>query len=152
MKSEYLLLQKLIYDLLGVDIKSKSRSQDHSDARKIFSHIMHSRGCSKSNIAKAMGLNHTSILYYIPIVENLLENDINFSCKYQLCYDKFLEDRIKSLDLQKDRLIKLKSGDEDLVPIINFLRKNIKKGTEDQVRSVIKKAVSDFYANDLRHN
>lgn len=152
MKSEYILLHKIIYDLLGVDIKDKSRSQAHSDARKIFCHIMYSRGCSKSSIAREIGIDHSSVVYILSIVENLLSYNASFAYNYQLCNDKFLEDKIKSLNLQKDRLIKLKSSDENLFPIINFLRKNVKKGSEEQIKSIIKKAVQEFYENDLRYN
>ena len=145
-------LKKIIKEEIGIDIHSKKRYRGNVDAKKIFSYIMYKRGMSKSQIAREIGVRHCTVIHYLKTIDSLMKYDPSFSYNYNLCNESFINLKLKSLSLETDRLIKLKSGDTDLIPIINFLRSTIKRGTEDQVKPIIKRAVDEFYANDIRHN
>ncbi len=104
---EELILQKLIKNILKVDIFNTRRQREIVDGRKIFASILYDRGLGLTQIGRTMKKNHATILHYIRDNEMLLLMDKHYKANYDsiaLALETQLYDRDIGV-LSKEELI-----------------------------------------------
>lgn len=91
-------LNKVIIDVLNIDVLNPRRTRGEVDARRVFAKILRDRGFSYQKIGNALGKNHSTIIHYIRNIEELLKYDKSFISMYsrvlkehQLGYDPIMD-------------------------------------------------------------
>jgi len=95
---EHLILQKIIKNILKIDIFEKRRVRKIVDARKIYASILFDRGEGVTSIGKMLRKNHATIIHYVKDNEVLLLMDKQYKIDYDRIY-KALDSQIYNSDL-----------------------------------------------------
>lgn len=150
-KIEFIELKTIVDSVFGEDIRTKRRTRNLIDARKIFSKILHDRGYTFSVIGLFLKKDHATIIHYLKDIDFLLKQEQKLLKKYILCRDAFLKDRdifqkIKKEDtfsrifdlqnqnekliLERDFVLNLKNKYQRLDKIIDLIDEKVIKGDE----------------------
>jgi len=79
----------VIKDKLGVDVLSKCRERNVVDGRVICARILRDRGYSLQSIGREMGRDHTTIMHYLSLIEDLAAVDEVMNANYLKCLRTF---------------------------------------------------------------
>lgn len=88
---ESAILMNVIENELGVNILSKNRKREVVDGRLICARILRDRGYSLKSIASVMGKDHSTVIHYLGLVNDLNDVDNLFSRKHLSCLRSFQE-------------------------------------------------------------
>tara|TARA_Y100000361_G_scaffold72128_1_gene63874 strand:- start:4973 stop:5368 length:396 start_codon:yes stop_codon:yes gene_type:complete len=116
---DHLILQKLIQNILKIDIFEPRRRREVVDARKIHASILYDRGQGVSRIGKLMRKNHATIIHYVNDHEILLLMDKQYKKNYETISNA-LDNKIYNDDLS------LLSKEELIIEIIRYREENNK--------------------------
>jgi hypothetical protein len=83
------ILFRVIKDKLGVDVLSKCRERNVVDGRVICARILRDRGYSLQSIGREMGRDHTTIMHYLSLIEDLAAVDEVMNANYLKCLRTF---------------------------------------------------------------
>lgn len=86
---ESTILFSVIRDKLGVNVLSKKRDRKVVDGRIICARILRDRGYSLQSIGAAMGRDHTTIMHYLSLIEDLASVDAEMNAKHHDCLRLF---------------------------------------------------------------
>ena len=95
-------LKKIINEVFIVDIDSKRRKRRIVDARIVYAKILRDLGYPYEQIADTINKDHSTIVYYIKNIDNLLEFDSTFKKRYNICKKKFLLENRKIIMKSND--------------------------------------------------
>lgn len=87
--TESTILFNVIQNELGVNIMSKNRSRNIVDGRLICARILRDRGYSLTSIGKSMSRDHSTIMYYLDTIHDLLSVDVEINKKHMACLKSF---------------------------------------------------------------
>lgn len=145
MEKEVQELIDIIKNEFGVDIRKKSRKQTFVDGRFVFSKILADRGYVLSDLGRAIGRHHSSIIHQRDSANDLIETNEIFALKFTRCKRKFLEgkvdivhshdrdellNQIETLILEKNDLLKKMEKYKRLKNIIEFIDSRTPSGKE----------------------
>tara|TARA_R110000868_G_scaffold800_4_gene5899 strand:+ start:185 stop:553 length:369 start_codon:yes stop_codon:yes gene_type:complete len=83
-------LQDIIFIVLGVDVKVKSRKRRNVDAKRIFSKILRDKGYTLIDISKFLNNHHTTVMFYLKNFDFLLVLFPDIEKAYNKCLNNFL--------------------------------------------------------------
>ncbi len=81
--------RKIVEEVFGIDILHKSRVRERVDARMVYAKILRQSGLTTTFIAKTLGKDHSTVVHYCSIADNMIETNKEFKYKYKLCYERF---------------------------------------------------------------
>ena len=97
----------LVCEVCGVDIKKRSQKRKYVYPRMIFTRIMRLYSYTYPEIAKTLGMHHSSIIYLNDYFDIILPQDFDFRLKYNEIEKKIMGvDKSKTL---QDLTYKIKS-------------------------------------------
>jgi hypothetical protein len=100
-------LKEIIKRKLKINVMDRKRSRDIVDARMIYTKILRDRGYTVTNISSSINKDHTTIVYYMSIVDDIFYQFPAIKDRYITCNDEFMKDR-GPLREHKDSLIRKK--------------------------------------------
>ena len=148
MKKEVEELIDIIKNEFGVDIRKKIRKQAYVDGRFVFAKILTDRGYGISDLGRAIGKHHSSIIHHRDSANDLLETNPAFAQKYMACRDKFMSgkndlveipdkekllNQIDTLILDRNALLEEVQKHKRLKNIIEFIDSRTPSGKESFV-------------------
>ena len=148
MKKEMEELIDIIKNEFGVDIRKKTRRRPYVDGRLVFSKILTDRGYSLSDLGRAIGKHHSSIIHHRDNANDLLETNPLFTEKYIVCKEKFMAgkqplvqisdhqkllNQIDALILDRNALLEQVQKHKRLKNIIEFIDSRTPSGKESFV-------------------
>lgn len=148
MKKEVEELIDIIKNEFGVDIRKKTRKQAYIDGRFVFAKILTDRGYGISDLGRAIGKHHSSIIHHRDSANDLLETNPAFAQKYMACRDKFMSgkndlveipdkekllNQIDTLILDRNALLEEVQKHKRLKNIIEFIDSRTPSGKESFV-------------------
>ena len=98
-------LKEIIKRKLKINVMDRKRSRDIVDARMIYTKILRDRGYTVTNISSSINKDHTTIVYYMSIVDDIFYQFPAIKDRYITCHDEFMKDR-GPLRQHKDSLIR----------------------------------------------
>lgn len=84
-------LKTIVDSVFNLDTLTKDRRRPYVDAKKIFSVIMIERGSSKSDVARFLGVNHATVIYYRRTFYDHVKVDSTLRDKYAKTLKRFDE-------------------------------------------------------------
>lgn len=117
-------LNKVIIDVIGVDIMNPKRTRDEVDARRVFAKILRDRGYSYQRIGDALNKNHSTIIHYIRNIDELLKYDKALDSMYRRVLKKHQLGHDPLLDMSESEL---REKVRELRDIVDGLSLNIKQ-------------------------
>lgn len=145
MEKEIDELIDIIKNEFGADIRKKTRRQAYVDGRFAFVKILTDRGYGLSDLGKAIGKHHSTIIHHRNTANDLLQTNEVFATKYKICKDKFLygkdtiieissseqlHSQVESLILEKNELLNKLEKHKRLHNLIELLERRIPRGKE----------------------
>lgn len=118
--SDFLELEEIVNKTFEIKIKSRKRSREIVDARMLFAKILRERGHTTTAIGRYLGKDHTTIVHYGLMVDDVLAQLPYYHNQYVKCYTEFMRDKeptvfsITERELQMSN-ISLKSQLERLI-------------------------------------
>lgn len=167
-------LQEIIRTHLGVEVRNNPcRVRQVVNAKMIYASLLHDHsGMGCSVIAKSIGMNHASILYYFRNIKGFLKSDALLSRSYQRIKSEFLTEynpvyymteielkrelislRIEnknlssSLSKSTDDLSKLQKDNDRVLPLINMIKQRTRKGSEKKIEQKLNQFYNGVYDN-----
>lgn len=86
-------LKEIIKRKLKINVMERKRSREVVDARMIYTKILRERGYTVTNISQSINKDHTTIVYYMSIVDDIFYQFPAIKDKYVTCNEEFLKDR-----------------------------------------------------------
>jgi hypothetical protein len=119
-QTDLIELEEIVNKIFEIKIKSRKRSRVIVDARMVYSKILRERGHTVTAIGKFLGKDHTTIVHYGIMVDDMLAQLPYYHNQYVKCYTEFMKDKeptvfsITEKELQMSN-ISLKSQLERLI-------------------------------------
>jgi hypothetical protein len=157
--NELIKLERIINEILGVDIHHESRYQDVVDARIIFSVLARQIGCTLKQVSFFLNKHHASIIHYLKNFDYLIVTLPSFKEKYDEVKACFLEkkepsilvqesfthkvsitdlkNQIERLILHKQQLMVIHNKNKRIEKIIDLINTKTPIGLEDFVKNKI---------------
>lgn len=88
----------IIREKFGVEIFDKKRNKEIVEGRLICAKLLHSAGYTYVSIGKAMKRDHSSIIYYVKTLNNLVIHPNELRFKYHECKDIYFKESNDLLD------------------------------------------------------
>lgn len=88
----------IIREKFGVEIFDKKRNKEIVEGRLICAKLLHSAGYTYKSIGKAMKRDHSSIIYYVRTLNNLVIHPNELRFKYHECKDIYFKESNDLLD------------------------------------------------------
>jgi hypothetical protein len=85
--------REVVESVTFVDIHNKRRLRSVVDARMIYAKILREDGMTFKSIGRTIGKDHTTIMYYIGMLDSLIESDPALNSAYAKCRDLFFAGR-----------------------------------------------------------
>ena len=127
-------LKDIIKQKLKVDVMERKRSRHIVDARMIYCKILRDRGYTVSFISASLKKDHTTIVYYMSVIDDIMTQLPLMSDNYVSCRDAFMEGKepivMQRHSVLKSRIEKLEEKlrkAELLQYKINSLEEKLKK-------------------------
>lgn len=86
------LIVNIIEENLDIDIFEKCRRKDYVSARLICAKLLYEKGYTYKAIGRIMKKDHSSIIYYVRSLNNLILQDEVLKNKYNICKGIFLKE------------------------------------------------------------
>lgn len=86
-------LKEIIKRKLKINVMDRKRSRDFVDSRMIYTKILRDRGYTVTAISSSIRKDHTTIVYYMSIVDNIFYQFPCIKDKYITCNEEFMKDR-----------------------------------------------------------
>ena len=86
-------LKEIIKRKLKINVMDRKRSRDFVDSRMIYTKILRDRGYTVTAISSSIRRDHTTIVYYMSIVDNIFYQFPIIKDKYITCNEEFMKDR-----------------------------------------------------------
>jgi len=83
-ESDFSSFRNLILTHLGVDVFSKKRKREIVEARFIYSKLLYEAGYTFKSIGRALGKDHSTVIYYRQQFEDLYITQKEFRMKHNL--------------------------------------------------------------------
>ncbi len=109
------ILRTIIKDVIGVEIVKRTNKREAVDARRIFSKILSDRGYTRSEVAKYLKKDHTSIVHYMSDVDDMIRYVPNFADQYMACKNYFINSVDKTSDEENKFILSLKLRIDELL-------------------------------------
>lgn len=157
-KNDVDTVKRIVEEVTGINLLEKSRRRFVVEARAIYSTILRDSGYSFPFIAETLGKDHTTIIHYMKLADDLKKTDRQMKRKLYKCRELFIsekqpvilseltdhEDELEKLkmkiELLNDELFQLKNSDKlRLGKIIKLIQENTPKGHELIVERKIRK-------------
>jgi hypothetical protein len=152
-KQEMESLKGIVEKAFDVNIMKKNREREIVEARMVYAKILRDRGYSYKSIAVSLKKDHTTVIHYVQVIGFILTQDSRLLQRYVECKKEFMIDKedfiafkltekelgsrieeltnkVDSLLLERDEIIKIKKSNARLEIIIDMLKENIKEGQE----------------------
>lgn len=160
---------EVIENQLGVNVLSKKRERRIIDGRIICARILRDRGYTLQSIANVMSKDHSTVMHYLDIVNDLSDVDTSFNEKHLACLNLFqqLNDNQLSNNMSemtdtqlKNELIALRSKTNSLLLENQRLKIEFEKLKQeekdygeiiDMIRSIVGDINKDLIMKKLRH-
>jgi hypothetical protein len=119
-QTDFTELEEIVNKIFEIKIKSRKRSRVIVDARMVYAKILRERGHTVTAIGKYLGKDHTTIVHYGIMVDDMLSQLPYYHHQYVKCYTEFMRDKeptvfsITERELQMSN-ISLKSQLERLI-------------------------------------
>ncbi len=142
-------VKRIVEEVTGVNLLEKSRRRFVVEARAIYSTLLRDAGYSFPFIADTLGKDHTTIIHYMKLADDLKNTDRQMKRKLYRCRELFIsekqpvilsnitdyEDELEKLkmriELMNDELYQLKNSDSiRLSKIIKIIKENTPRGHE----------------------
>jgi len=148
MKKEVEELIDIIKNEFGIDIRKNIRRRAYVDGRLVFAKILTDRGYGVSDLGRAIGKHHSSIIHHRDNANDLLETNPAFTEKYIVCKEKFMSgkeplvkisdnqkllNQIDALILDRNALLEEVQKHRRLKNIIEFIDSRTPRGKESFV-------------------
>ena len=145
MKKEVEELIDIIKNEFGIDIRKNIRRRAYVDGRLVFAKILTDRGYGVSDLGRAIGKHHSSIIHHRDNANDLLETNPAFTEKYIACKEKFMSgkeplvkisdnekllNQIDALILDRNALLEEVQKHKRLKNIIEFIDSRTPRGRE----------------------
>ena len=78
-------LKNIIKRIFGVDILQNTRKRDYVNARMVYAKLLRERNHTFESIAKSIGKDHATIIYYVKVVPSIFKQDRFLERKYIEC-------------------------------------------------------------------
>lgn len=158
MLSEMDSLREIVEEVFEVNIMDKRRVRNVVDARMVFAKILRDRGYSYPSIAEYMHKDHSTVLYYVGELFNVMKNNINIASIFKICLEEFMKDReeivtkedrvflkeinvlreqVNGLLLEHNKVKALQRKYERLDEIITMLDQRVEAGKENLIKRKI---------------
>jgi hypothetical protein len=92
------IVTRIIKDNFNVEIFDKKRNKEIVEGRLICAKLLHSAGYTYTSIGKAMKRDHSSIIYYVKTLNNLVIQPNELRYKYHQCKDIYFKESNDLLD------------------------------------------------------
>lgn len=166
---ESTILMNVIENELGVNILSKKRERSIVDGRLICARILRDRGYSLKSIAGVMGKDHSTVIHYLSLVNDLNDVDHSFNRKHMACLHSFQQlnedqcsnDLSEMTDTQlKNELIALRSNFNSLLLENQKYRLEFEKLKQEEkdygeiitlIKSVVGDVNKELIVKKIRH-
>ena len=148
-KNDVEIVRRIVEKVTGINLLEKNRKRFVVEARAIYSAILREAGYSFPFIAETLGKDHTTIIHYMKLAEDLKNTDRQMKRKLYRCRELFIsekqpvilseitdyEDELEKIkmriELMNDELFQLKNSDKiRLSKIIKLIQENTPKGHE----------------------
>lgn len=98
-------LRQIVEEVCGLNIMDKNRSRDRVDARVIYAKILREYGYTYPDIGAIMSKDHTTIIHYCNIFEDVSDTVPDMKIKYNKCRKMFVGEDLVGEDYTKEELI-----------------------------------------------
>jgi len=85
--------KEVVESVTFVDIHNKRRLRSVVDARMIYAKILREDGMTFKSIGRTIGKDHSTIMYYVGMLDSLIESDPGLNTSYAKCRDLFFAGR-----------------------------------------------------------
>ena len=92
------LVINIIKENLDLDVFERCRKKKFVNARLICAKLLYVKGHTYKGIGRIMKKDHSSIIYYVRSLNNLILQDENLKNQYNICKDIFLKEHEDLLD------------------------------------------------------
>jgi hypothetical protein len=163
-------LKYIIDKIFGVDLMKNSRQRNIVDSRLIYAKILRDRGHTFQSIGRSINKDHTTIVYYINQVDNIIKHDVRIAEKYATCKNIFLQgkpfiseklneadlvDMVDKLTKENEKLISgrknvldMRSSFRRIESIIKIIEERMQRGDEKLIEEKIIKMFNGFYQQE----
>ena len=162
-------VRKIVEMVTGGSVHAKNRKRTSVEARMIYATLLRDVGYSLKFIGDTLKKDHTTIIHYLRLLQDLKETDIHTTRKYLRCRELFVSkkqpvnlvdeidykiecDRLRTkIEIMKaenymlnEELVQLKVTDENrLLKIFKLIEEHTPKGYELIVERKIRKMFDD---------
>jgi predicted transcriptional regulator len=167
---EMVKLKGIINKKFGLDLNVNTRKRDYVNARLVYAKILRERGYTHDSIARSIGRDHATIIYYVRCASHIFIQDRFLEKKYLECKtllleeegqsgnpisEEMLSERVSLLSEQVDKL----TVDNDLLlhelnekanrsrrinKIINLIEERTHYGKEELIEKKIREMFNGF--------
>ena len=92
------LVVNIIKENLDLDVFERCRKKKFVNARLICAKLLYEKGHTYKGIGRIMKKDHSSIIYYVRSLNNLILQDENLKTQYNICKNIFLKEHEDLLD------------------------------------------------------
>lgn len=159
-------MTSIVKKVLDVDIHSKKRFREIVDARMIFSKVMYEQGYNICSIARFLGKNHATVIYYIKLSDHIFTSYPELHDKYMVCSEVFsdgkepsmtftrkdmirsintLNEKVRVLTYERNVMKRRQESVSRFMEIISLLENRIAEGSEQDAYKKINKALNGNY-------
>lgn len=121
------ILRTIIKDVIGAEIVKRTNKRESVDARRIFSKILSDRGYTRSEIAKYLKKDHSSIVHYMADVDDMITYIPNFADQYMACKNYFINSVENTSDEDNKFILSLKLRIDELLVDKEEMRERLQK-------------------------
>tara|TARA_R110002126_G_scaffold40367_3_gene118838 strand:+ start:498 stop:1001 length:504 start_codon:yes stop_codon:yes gene_type:complete len=98
-------LKGAIKETLGINVSHRSNKQEVVMARHIYCSLLKSAGFTSAKVARSLGMDHSSVLYYAKKWESYYDQSSSLRHKYCLVLEKYNEQYNPDLSVAKSGLL-----------------------------------------------
>jgi hypothetical protein len=124
------VLNTIIKDVMGVEIVKRTNKKEAVNGRKLFSKILSDRGYTRSEIGKYLKKDHSTIVYYMCDVEDMIKHIDGMADRYLACKNYFDNSVSETTNEENKSIIGLKLRIDELL----FDREKLKEKLDKYYR------------------